>query len=68
MKTNIVRLIGFVLLFTAQPIITHAQKKLKLVWADEFNKSGLPDPAKWSYDLGRGCPDNCGWGNNELQY
>jgi beta-glucanase (GH16 family) len=68
MKTNIVRLIGFVLLFTAQPIITHAQKKLKLVWADEFNKSGLPDPAKWSYDLGRGCPNNCGWGNNELQF
>ncbi len=40
----------------------------KLVWADEFNYKGLPDSLKWSYDKGRGCPDICGWGNNELQY
>ncbi len=33
------------------------------VWADEFDYNGLPDPAKWGYDLGGG-----GWGNNELQY
>ena len=24
----------------------------KLVWADEFNYSGLPDPAKWNYEEG----------------
>ena len=36
----------------------------KLVWFDEFNKAGAPDPTKWTYDLGRG---NNGWGNNELQ-
>lgn len=35
-----------------------------LVWSDEFNTDGAPDPAKWTYDLGRG--DN-GWGNNEKQ-
>jgi beta-glucanase (GH16 family) len=40
----------------------------KLVWADEFNYNGLPDSVKWSYDKGNGCPDICGWGNNELQY
>ncbi len=40
----------------------------KLVWADEFKNNGLPDSTKWSYDKGRGCPDLCGWGNNELQY
>lgn len=40
----------------------------KLVWADEFNSNGLPDSTKWSYDLGDGCPDVCGWGNNELQF
>jgi beta-glucanase (GH16 family)/glycerophosphoryl diester phosphodiesterase len=40
----------------------------KLVWSDEFNKPGLPDSSKWSYDAGTGCPDVCGWGNNELQY
>jgi beta-glucanase (GH16 family) len=35
----------------------------KLVWSDEFNKEGLPDPGKWGYDVG-----GHGWGNNELQY
>ena len=40
----------------------------KLVWSDEFNYKGLPDSLKWGYDIGRGCPQNCGWGNNELQY
>jgi beta-glucanase (GH16 family) len=35
----------------------------KLVWSDEFNYYGLPDSAKWSYDVG-----GSGWGNNELQY
>lgn len=24
----------------------------KLVWADEFNQPGLPDPAKWGYEVG----------------
>lgn len=40
----------------------------QLVWADEFDYEGLPDTTKWSYDVGDGCPDICGWGNNELQY
>ncbi len=40
----------------------------KLVWSDDFNQPGLPDSSKWGYDKGRGCPDNCGWGNKELQF
>jgi beta-glucanase (GH16 family) len=24
----------------------------KLVWADEFNQAGLPNPAKWNYEVG----------------
>ena len=40
----------------------------KLVWADEFNYVGKPDSSRWNYDLGDGCPDVCGWGNNELEY
>ena len=35
-----------------------------LVWSDEFDADGAPDPANWTYDLGNG--DN-GWGNGELQ-
>jgi len=37
----------------------------KLVWSDEFNYEGVPDPKKWTYDIGTGIG---GWGNNELQY
>lgn len=40
----------------------------KLVWSDEFNYKGMPDTSKWGYDNGNGCPQICGWGNNELQY
>jgi beta-glucanase (GH16 family) len=32
-------------------------------WSDEFSTDGLPDAAKWGYDIG-----GHGWGNNELQY
>jgi hypothetical protein len=35
-----------------------AANQPRLVWADEFNYTGLPDPAKWSYDVG-----GHGWGN-----
>lgn len=46
------------------------EEELKLVWSDEFNYSGIPDPSKWSYDVGDGCnlPCGCGWGNLESQY
>ena len=37
----------------------------KLVWADEFNYEGAPNPEIWTYDIGHGWN---GWGNNELQY
>lgn len=43
----------------------HAQK---LVWSDEFDNAGTPDTTKWSYDMGDGCPNVCGWGNNEAQH
>ena len=36
-----------------------------LVWSDEFDVAGLPDPARWDYDTDR---NRLGWYNNELQY
>lgn len=33
------------------------------MWADEFNRDGLPDDSRWSYDVG-----GHGWGNQELQF
>lgn len=35
----------------------------ELVWADEFDTDGPPDPARWAFSVGGG-----GWGNGELQY
>lgn len=35
----------------------------ELIWNDEFDYTGTPDPSKWGYDLGAG-----GWGNQEAQH
>lgn len=44
-----------------------AQKeKRKLVWEENFSGKQL-DEAAWNFELGNGCPNNCGWGNNEKQ-
>ena len=40
----------------------------QLVWSDEFDYAGQPDSAKWNYDLGDGCPNVCGWGNDEAEF
>ncbi|NJC26249.1 glycoside hydrolase family 16 protein [Neolewinella antarctica] len=37
-----------------------------LHWSDEFNGTEL-DTTAWNYELGDGCPNLCGWGNNERQ-
>ena len=38
----------------------------QVVFEDEFDGSAL-DASKWNIQTGDGCPDLCGWGNNELQ-
>jgi beta-glucanase (GH16 family) len=38
-----------------------------LVWEDNFN-SGTLDGNAWTVEGGDGCPNLCGWGNNELEY
>ena len=42
------------------------QAERKLVWEENFNKPTL-DETVWNFDLGDGCPNSCGWGNNERQ-
>ena len=40
-----------------------------LIWAQEFEIDGPPDPAFWNYELGDGCDLGiCGWGNGEQQW
>ena len=39
----------------------------QLDWSDEFNGTSVAS-TNWTYDIGNGCPNLCGWGNNELEY
>ncbi|ATY32599.1 glycoside hydrolase family 16 protein [Sphingomonas psychrotolerans] len=53
------------------PITAGTNEKLVLpdgyrqVWADEFDRPGLPDSKKWAYDTSR---NKLGWYNEERQY
>ena len=38
-----------------------------LSWADEFDGDEL-DMNSYNFEIGDGCPNLCGWGNNELEY
>ncbi len=40
---------------------------LTLAWAEEFTGPTI-DPNAWTFEIGDGCPNVCGWGNNELEY
>ena len=46
-------------------LVSPVQGAWRLIWSDEFNgpANSLPDPSKWTYDLG----NNNGWGNHELE-
>lgn len=37
----------------------------QILWEDNFDSF---DVSVWSADIGDGCPEICGWGNQELQY
>jgi beta-glucanase (GH16 family) len=37
----------------------------RLVWSDEFDTEGLPDPGRWVHEV---ASNRSGWANQELQY
>lgn len=45
------------------PVDKNWQFETTPTWAEEFNYTGAPDTANWTYDIG-----GSGWGNNELEY
>ena len=47
---------------TSPPIPAGNDDYTNLVWSDEFEVDGAPNPAKWTYNTG-----GTGWGNNEAQ-
>ncbi|WP_281763351.1 glycoside hydrolase family 16 protein [Neptunitalea lumnitzerae] len=38
----------------------------KLIWEEDFSGETLNEKV-WNFELGDGCPNICGWGNNERQ-
>lgn len=39
----------------------------ELIWNDEFDGNSV-NTDYWVFEIGDGCPNICGWGNNEKQY
>jgi len=54
-------ILAFITYFLLIHHVTFSQC-LELVWSDEFDYTGLPDPNKWTFETGGN------WYNNELQY
>jgi beta-glucanase (GH16 family) len=69
--TKITRRLGLLIVGLAITISCNPDDKQEvvtlknLVWEDNFDVDGAPDPAVWGYDIGTG---QNGWGNNESQY
>ena len=56
---------GLTVKTTAPVTITTKGFARTLLWSEEFNNDGAPDPSKWGYGIGTG---SNGWGNAELEY
>lgn len=57
MNTQTTMIMKFILLLALFPLCAFSQNEQavgtkKLVWADEFDYTGLPDPSKWGYEEG----------------
>ena len=52
--------------FTIFLICVGCKSKSTLIWEDNFDGTTLNEKY-WNFELGDGCPDLCGWGNNEKQ-
>ncbi len=55
-------ILGLLLLAAAPALKSAIPPGMTLVWSDEFEYTGAPDPAKWVHEIGGG-----GWGNREVQ-
>ena len=63
MRLILLLLLTITLCYSHSPNSSARDSRWRLVWADEFAYTGLPDREKWSYDVG-----GHGWGNKELQF
>jgi beta-glucanase (GH16 family) len=58
---------GFVSGVQTDDTSPESREGYSLVWSDEFSGTSL-NTDDWTYEIGDGCPDLCGWGNRELEY
>lgn len=66
MRLPVLLVIGGLLLAACTPEPDPlTEERWEMVWNDEFQGEGAPNPDNWVHDIGTG--EN-GWGNNELQY
>ncbi len=69
MKLNLVLYFKVLVIATGSIwLLIHPEPSYQLVWSDEFDYDGGLDLSKWTVQTGDGCPQLCGFGNNELQY
>lgn len=47
-------------------MVSQSQEKKTLIFEEQFDGTALNE-SNWNYELGNGCPNICGWGNNEPQ-
>ncbi|WP_299254362.1 glycoside hydrolase family 16 protein [uncultured Aquimarina sp.] len=47
-------------------LLFSCQDSNSIIWEENFEDTNLNE-SYWNYQLGDGCPDLCGWGNNERQ-
>ncbi len=60
------RLISKITILILVIIFFGCKQEGKLVWEENFDATSLNEDV-WNFELGDGCPNICGWGNNEKQ-
>lgn len=61
-KVFLLLLLSIPVLSQSQPLTNNQPQSKKLIWAEEFDKDGLPDESRWNFELGKARA------NNEPQY
>jgi beta-glucanase (GH16 family) len=59
--------LSWVFALSAALISCQQKQERTLIWSDEFEGETL-NSNTWNIIEGNGCPNLCGWGNNELQF
>lgn len=62
----LIKNIKFLVLPAVFLVLLGCNNKSELIWEEDFTDSEL-NMERWQFELGDGCPELCGWGNEEPQ-